>query len=261
MADALTLVEDAENRLWTTSEGEVALNYLTGTRYLDSETIRAARLGWTPGVRLAAKGGRTYTARGVVIPWFDGDRLALVKLRQPEGARPKYAEAYRDRPSLYPGSQAIFAGRPLVVAEGEFDALLLVQELNELAGVVTLGSASGRLESRTRAMLRSAAPWYIGTDADDAGDKAAEAWPRPRSRRARPPGPFNDWTEARHGGVDLRRWWASRLAGIGSPPAFSWPDLAALRWGSDEHDPEPGIIIDRPNPDLRMAALASLRVG
>ena len=39
---------------------------------------------------------------GITIPWFDGDRLALVKIRRPEGSTPKYAEAYRDRPPFYP---------------------------------------------------------------------------------------------------------------------------------------------------------------
>ena len=76
----------------------------------------------------------------MVIPWLDGDRLALVKIRQPEGREPKYAEAFRDRPRVYPDPAVIEPGRPLVVVEGEFDALLLGQELRDLAAVVTFGS-------------------------------------------------------------------------------------------------------------------------
>ena len=90
------------------------------------------------------EGDRCYQARGVVIPWFDGDRLALVKIRQPEGIKPKYIEAYRDRPRIFPDPAVIEPGRPLVIVEGEFDALLLGQELRDLAAVVTLGSASSR---------------------------------------------------------------------------------------------------------------------
>jgi hypothetical protein len=104
-------------RLWS-ADGVDALAYLTAPRCLSSETIRAARLGWTPGVRLATKDGRSYSARGWVIPWFDGDRLALVKIRQPDGVRPKYAEAFRDCPSLYPDRRTIRPGRPLVISEG-----------------------------------------------------------------------------------------------------------------------------------------------
>ena len=44
---------------------------------------------------------------GWVIPWFDGDRLAKVKIRQPKGTEPKYAEAFRDRPAIFPDPAAI----------------------------------------------------------------------------------------------------------------------------------------------------------
>ena len=97
LADALALVTEAAARLWT-PEGTAALAYLH-SRGLTDETIKAARLGVVASVSIPTReGGRCYQARGVVIPWFDGDRLALVKIRQPEGTKPKYAEAYRDRP-------------------------------------------------------------------------------------------------------------------------------------------------------------------
>ena len=243
-AEALALVTGAEARLWT-PEGAEALAYLTGPRCLALGTIRAARLGYTPGVRVPRKGGGTYEARGVVIPWFDGDRLSLVKLRQPDGDVPKYVEAFRDRPALYPGQHVIRPGLPLVLLEGELDALLLGQELGDLASVVTLGSASARPDAGILGSLLAAPRWHVATDADGAGDRAAEGWPA-RARRARPPGPFKDWTEARQGGMDLRRWWTDRLAGVEAPAPFTWPDLAARRWGPALDDPEPGIIIDRP---------------
>lgn len=258
-AEALALIAESSARLWS-PEGAGALAYLTGPRGLSTDTIRAARLGWTPGVRLVSRDGRPYTARGVVIPWLDGDRLALLKIRQPEGVRPKYAEAFRDRPASYPGPGAIRPGRPLVVPEGEFDALLLAQEFGELAAVVTLGSASARPAPGLVAPWLASPLWYIATDADDAGDKAAAGWP-PRARRARPPTPFNDWTEARQAGLDLRRWWSERLAGIEAPPLFTWPELARLRWGPSEGDPETGIIVDQTDTARRMAALAALWTG
>ncbi len=69
---------------------------------------------------------------------------------------------------------------------------------------MTLGSASARPGPATFGEMLAAPSWYIATDGDDAGDRAADGWPD-RATRARPPGPFNDWTEARQGGVDLRR--------------------------------------------------------
>lgn len=204
--EASTLVTEAAGRLWT-PEGTQALAYLRGRR-LSDETIRAARLGWTPGVMLSTRDGdRYYRARGVVIPWFDGERLAKVQIRQPEGSQPKYTEAFRDRPALYPGPELISQGFPLVIAEGVFDRLSLAQELRDLAAVVTLGGAGdSKPAPEILATMLAAAPWFLALDADEAGDKAAANWP-PRAIRVRPPKPFKDWTEAAQAGIDLRRWW------------------------------------------------------
>ena len=49
-------------------------------------------------------------------------------------------EAYSDRPRIYSDPAVIRVGEPLVICEGEFDAMLLGQQLPE-ASVVTLGSA------------------------------------------------------------------------------------------------------------------------
>jgi hypothetical protein len=93
-----------------------------------------------------------------------------------------------------------------------------------------------------------AAPWFVATDADPAGDTSAASWPA-RARRVRPPEPFKDWTEAKSGGVDLARWWRDVLAGIDRPPLFPWEELSAWRWGSAPVDPNPGIIISPVQPD------------
>jgi hypothetical protein len=246
LADALALVNEAAGRLWM-PEGGKALAYLHG-RGLKDETIRDARLGWTPAASIPTRNGdRCYYARGVVIPWFDRDRLALVKIRQPEGREPKYAEAFRDRPRIFPGPDVIEAGRPLVIVEGELDTILLGQELRDLAAVVTLGSASSRPAPTMLGMMLAAAPWFISTDADSAGDKAASGWPA-QARRVRPPGAFKDWTEAAQGGVNLRRWWSDRLGGTEAPKLFDWDELAAQRWGPARDDATPGIVIDQPRP-------------
>ena len=88
-------------------------------------------------------------ASGIVIPWLDGDRLAMVKIRQPEGSKPKYAEALPRPARALSRPSVVRTGKPLVVTEGEFDALLLGQDLGDLAAVVTLGSASSQPEAAT----------------------------------------------------------------------------------------------------------------
>ena len=252
---ALALVEAAAAGLWT-PEGAKALSYLTGPeRCLTPQVIRGTRLGWTPRAD-----GVAWQPAGVVIPWFLGGQLAMVKVRLPDDWRgsfpesrrpPRYLEAFRHPARLlcYPGPEAIRPGRPLIVTEGELDALCLGDAIGELASVVTLGSASSRPTLAILDRFPSDAPWYIATDSDEAGDNAALAWPT-HARRIRPPGPFKDWTEARAGGVDLARWWRDILAGADQPPLFTWPELAGWRWGPAEDDPAPGI--DR----ARMAELA-----
>lgn len=243
-ADAAELVEASTRRLWTT-EGTGALEYLRG-RGLRDDTIRAARLGCTAGVTIPTREGKTTSARGVVIPWLCESGLALVKVRQPDGTRPKYKEAFRDpaRVLHYPGVDAVHPGRALVISEGEFDALLLGQELLDLASVVTLGSSSARPSSAFLAAILAASPWFVATDGDDAGEHAAGAWPS-TARRIRPPSAFKDWTEAAQGGVNLRRWWAQVLAGNLDPPLFTWEELATWRWGPAVNDPAPGIVAER----------------
>jgi Toprim-like len=195
---------------------------------------------------LAYDGIRYWRASGIVIPWLDGDRFCLVKIRQPEGKRPKYAEALRDRPAMFPAPSVVRPGKPLIAVEGEFDCLLLAQKLADLAAVVTLGSASARPEGSTYLAMLPAPTWYVATDADPAGDKAASGWPA-RARRVRPPAPCKDWTEAFLYLINLRRWWTDRLGGNEAPALSSWDELASRRWGPAVGDPDPGIVIDRPS--------------
>ena len=211
--------------------------------------------------------GVAWKPPGVVIPWFAGGRLAMVKVRPPDGWRmrfppekrpPKYLEAFRDPARLvcYPGPESVRPGRPLVAVEGEFDAPALGQALGDRAAVVTLGSASAGVGEAVGPFL-TASPWYVATDADPAGDKAAEGWTA-RARRVRPPGAFEDWCEAEAGGVDLARWWRDILAGDPRPPLFTWPELAAIRWGPAVGDPTPGIDVGRPDPAWLVAALGDV---
>jgi hypothetical protein len=169
---------------------------------------------WIP----TREGDRCYQARGIVIPCFEGQRLALVKIRQPEGVKPKYAEAFRDRPALFPSLAVIQPGRPLIIAEGEFDALLLAQQIPE-ASVITLGSASARPAPSFLSRMLAASPWFIATDNDTAGDKGAIKWPA-RSIRVRPPEGDKDWTEVHAGGFSRIRYHWGRYLHMSMPLEF-----------------------------------------
>jgi hypothetical protein len=183
-------------------------------------------------------GARIWRASGIVIPWFDGDRLATVKIRQPDGREPRYAQAFTDRPRIYPGPEAVRPGTPLIIVEGEFDAILLGQLLADLASVITTGSSSTPLDPSMLPELLRCPQWYAAHDADGSGDKAAAKWPS-RSVRIRPPiepPAGKDWGDL-HAIVPnaIRYLWGGILRRPGTP----WEELARRRWG-------PGLTIEGP---------------
>jgi hypothetical protein len=256
-AFARRLVAEAEETLWS-PRGASARAYLAG-RGLTEATIRSARLGLrgrderVPGV---FPGEPVRAPAGIVIPWFEGDEIAMINVRR-RGSEPKYLAVKGSRRGLpYPARPALRPGTPLAIVEGEFEALLLGQELDGRVASVTFGSAGDRPGGLALGGLLAASPWFVATDADAAGDRAALAWlaMSARCRRVRPPGPFKDWTEAAQGGVPLRRWWSDVLAGVEGPRLFTWEELAHPPGRSLE-----GIVADAPDPARRRAALEALR--
>jgi DNA primase len=207
--EASTLVEESAGCLWA-RDGRLALRYLRG-RGLDEATIRAGGLGFTPAASIPTRAGdRCFRFSGIVIPWRDGDRLTRIKIRRIDEGKPKYAEAYSDRPLIFPDPAAIRPGKPLIVCEGEFDCLLLTQQLPE-ASVITLGSASARTDPAVLSRMLSSPRWYIALDADAAGDSAAAKFPA-SAIRVRPPAPDKDWGEVHAGGVNrIRYHWGRHL--------------------------------------------------
>ncbi|WP_337177678.1 CHC2 zinc finger domain-containing protein [Paludisphaera sp.] len=242
--DATRLVDEAAARLWTDA-GREALEYLRGPRGLHDDSIRAARLGWTPPVAVPTRDGKVYRPSGVTIPWFDKGRLAMVKIRQGPGARMKYAEVFRDRPVAFPSLDAIRPGLPLIVCEGEFDAVLLNQEVGDMAAVVTVGSASTALTPGLLRSLLPATPWFIAVDADQAGDKFADGWPA-RAERVRPFGGEKDWTDLHATGRNRIRYHWLPLLGFKA----KWEDLEPQRWG-------PGLLPDHVLDAMDSAAVAA----
>lgn len=220
--EASTLVDEATDCLWGPG-GQNARAYLHG-RGLTDETIRAAGLGFTPAVSIPTRAGdRCFRFSGIVIPWRDGSRLTRIKIRRLDDGKPKYAEAYSNRPLIYPGPAVIRPGKPLIICEGEFDCLLLAQQLPE-PSVITLGSASARTDPAVLSRMLSSPRWFVALDADQAGDSAASKFPA-RAIRVRPPD--KDWGEVHAGGPNrVRYYWGQYL-----PMSKSWGELESQRWG------------------------------
>lgn len=224
--EALALVKEATANLWKPL-WKPALSYLHA-RGLTDDTIRVAGLGFIPSIVVPTKAGsRTFWFGGIVIPWWHDTKLTRIKIRRfPDVDRkPKYAEAYSDSPVFYPHPDAIRKDVPLIFVEGEFDCLLLAQQLPE-ASVVTLGSAAVKNDwEALRWMLRSQ-HWFTAMDADKSGDANAARFPG-RAVRVRPPEPDKDWTDVHKGGANRIRYiWAPHLS-LSTP----WEMLEQQTWG------------------------------
>jgi DNA primase len=224
---ALDLVRLAEDALWSEA-GSDALDYLR-SRGLSDETIRRARLGWTP--RLPLKG----QPEGITIPWECDGQLEAVNLRQPDGRRPKYRKVFHAAPTIFPDPEVIEPGRPLVIVEGELDALLVGQEIGDLASVVTLGSASARPTDKILWAMLAASPWIIGVDNDEAGAERARQWADLGRRCIRVAPPEKDWGEVHVGGRSRIRYYLGAVLS----PVPAWEELEPLRWNPELEGEEP----------------------
>lgn len=234
---AMRITMEAVERLWS-PEGREALAYLRW-RGLTDATIGAARLGFVASLNVPTKeGDRFIRAAGISFPWFDGDRLALLKVRRLDDRGPKYTEIFRERPTLY-APLGFWPGRPVVITEGEADCLLLGQGLRDVADVATLGSATGEPSREARRALLAAPRLFIATDGDTAGAKAARRLREhfPQAVRVRPPAPAKDWGELHAGGFGRIAYHWGRFLALGDPPRpEDFADASLYKQAPDERD-------------------------
>jgi hypothetical protein len=223
------VIAQGEVALWG-SGGEKALAWLRA-RGLRDGTIRAARLGYNPAERfdkLAAWGlpdpgdGKRHAVflpRGVIIPCEVAGVVWRVRLRRPVG-KPKYWNVLGSKRGLYL-AETLTPGKPAVLAEGEFDSLLLYQEAGDLVGVVTLGSVDRNLPDCWVPFLLPIPTILVAYDTDGAGESGASAWASltARARRIKPL-VGKDITDFWKAGGNLRAWVSFHLAALANeaPP-------------------------------------------
>jgi hypothetical protein len=235
------LIRGGEETLWSPG-GRPALDWLT-RRGLSEETIRRFRLGffdtprWTSPIPhwLDHKGRPRCLRmeRGIAIPWLAPGAWYSAEDGEPEGPRwvgmnvrllasdvhaplPVGIEKYRavagsKRGRLYPFStiEPTQGRLPMLLVEGEFDALLGHQEVGHLLHVATAGSASTlNLSAATRAALARCTWLLLALDRDAAGAEAARQWrelyPHKSRRVLLPAG--KDLNEFHSSGGDLVGW-------------------------------------------------------
>ncbi|MEN6480120.1 MAG: toprim domain-containing protein [Anaerolineales bacterium] len=310
---ARTVVELAERRLLEHPE---ALAYLQG-RGLTENTIRRGRLGYIPHDAFdddVARWGLSkeeakavWLPRGWTIPWMVGDLIWSVKIRRPNedteqakswnqnhsgGERKidaKYLSIRRDGQaeglSLY-NADALSGHADVILVEGEFDALLLDQELGGVVPAATLASASRGIDSAALLHLIQMRRIWTSYDSDAAGDEGAKRL-NAKSLRIRrlkwPDNGIKDVTDLWKAGYDLVTWALSQVGPIWTPERVKWCEWWLERLKDDpqpqrqrivaflrreaaqlgvEHEP----VADSPVPAMRMVspvaiAAASKRSG
>ena len=125
--------------------------------------------------------------RGIVLPWLLDGQLWQLKLRT-NREQPKYLAISGGHPCLF-GADTLVPGEPAILAEGEFDAMLLWQEAGDLVGVATLGSCNRGFSARALRYLLGCPRLLVAYDVDAEGDKGPERLGQlsPRMQRVRPP--------------------------------------------------------------------------
>lgn len=198
-AVAMAAFSVAREAIWTTAGlGALRLLHDRGVR---DETIRARGLGFASGAPVLLRQGPApwpsmmVPGPGVLIPWFVGGALWQVKVRLLRPTDPKnkilhcrWMDHARDvtcpppaaAPTLY-GADTLRGHDVAILVEGELDAILLHQEVGDLVGVVTLGSAFYNLPARAIPHLLPLRRILVAYDTDTAGHEGAERmicrWP------------------------------------------------------------------------------------
>lgn len=171
---AEAVVKQAEDNLWS-EQGKRALYYLKEQRGLTETTILEARLGYVPGDYQDWKTIHGLTVPcGITIPWYADQMLWGIKMRRAAGQR-RYQQVSGGniKGCLYL-ADTIQPGLPLMITEGEFDALTVRQVASDLVSVASIGSAANkRINPRWFSKLISAPSILLRMDEDQAGQGAS----------------------------------------------------------------------------------------
>jgi hypothetical protein len=201
----LTAASTTQDKLSTAPAAARAAFWLH-RRGLNLQTMVEAHLGYNPEWRSVP--GDSWLAPGITIPCQISDAIWYVNVRVSPGDAGRIGKYHALRGSVLStlfGADSLLDANFAVVVEGEFDALLLRQEVGDMVAVVTMGSAA-----------TSPGPWatyfehlnglFIFLDRDEAGERGLARW----EGLAQPiPAWFEsggDVTDFHRAGRDLRTW-------------------------------------------------------
>lgn len=225
-AKARAFVTWCQERLWAAG-GRAALEYLYW-RGLTTETIQAAGLGYNPrdwrrpATDWGLTGDPVYLSAGITIPHMADGTLWAVKTRRLEpvtladGRTLRYMSIRGGYQALYLADGLTGDRQAVVLAEGEFDALLLRQQAGDLVDVASLCGAANGVPLRWLLKLLPYKRILAAYDNDEAGQAGAAKLAALLQRvTAIQPLEGKDVTDFYLAGGDLGAWIAFNLARLG----------------------------------------------
>lgn len=225
--EALHFCEWAYKQLWLDS-GHKALEYLL-ERGITQEIIDQAGLGYNATDTHVHWGTlEVFLPRGIVIPWFIGDKIWKVNVRRPIGD-PKYLQVAGGANGLY-NADAIRHDDYVFMTEGEFDSLVLRSHCQGIKAVAT-GTTSGARLLRWTGLLSMAYQVIVAYDADeltnDGVKKAVQWWLNNLGDKAIRLMPTeHDITDMYKAGHDLQAWLGNHTFAYSFEPT---PEMIARR--------------------------------
>ena len=248
---AAAVIHLAQRFLWS-PRGQHALDYLRHRGFTD-DTIRTAVLGYIPFVG----DGRWYQdapenwglsceddlqdgvwlPEGILIPWYAEGYIWKLQIRRLSGlkdADAKYVQVKGGCEGLYSGD-AIRVDAPLVICEGEFDALSGQQACSRSAAWVATGATTRARRDRWLARMGLASLVLVAFDEDGvdrngkrSGEEGAAYWEKILPHALRWPPWAHDLNEMMQHGYNLRTWVELGVAVAVTVLASAAPEQEAL---------------------------------
>lgn len=206
-ARAMSCIHKWSTNLWSTQCKEIR-KYLH-ERGLNEETLQKNHIGFNPInsfeplekwglIPATPEESKVFMPAGICIPWIVEGQAWKINFRR-FGSTPKYLQIKGSQSSVF-GLENLREHTTAFIVEGEFDAMLLEQEVGDLVGVCTLGSASSRhLSSDWLSYFLGYQRIYLMGDNDKAGCDWSEAL-LGLSRRLK-------WIQVPEGAKDISEFW------------------------------------------------------
>lgn len=216
MDAAEAFVWRAERYLW--QHGAKAVEYLQ-SRGLGEDVLKKARIGYCPGWYvdsleswglLREQTGQNETEikipAGITFPYIIDGNIWKIQIKRFESDG-SYFQVLGSSDCPF-GIDNLEAGKPVLLTEGEFDRLSVLQEAGDLVATVATGGTNRSQSTRWITRLKQAPVVLVGFDQDEnkAGDEGASWWLKklPNSTRWTP------WTHDANQmlttGLSLRTW-------------------------------------------------------